>query len=471
MGQILSNPVIDKEHHTGSDAVTAFGLCAMQGWRMSMEDSHIVELNANCYHSDTKNTENDHIALYSIFDGHGGAGVAQFAGEKLVSILQEQESFQNGELAKALVDTYLACDEKLLVDPILKNDHSGCTATSILLSKKQQKLVCGNSGDSRTVLSINGFAKSLSFDHKPTLVSEKSRIMAAGGFVEMDRVNGNLALSRALGDFEFKSNDTLTAEEQVVTCVPDIVEHSIDFDNDEFIVLACDGIWDCLTSQECIDLIHYGINKGDMTLNDICSRLIDVCCSPTTEGTGIGCDNMSVTIVAILREGETIEQWFTRIRDKKHNKPISFELKRKVIYSYFDFKDDGSIFDVTTKKPENKFNGVTSRNETYDIKSEIENDDEMDMDGKKGNMYPIEAFLGSGGVQLTTGADNNTYITGNLTDMLNSFRKVAAEGNIEIIKDTDDDDGENIEVNDEDIAEKDADMVDGDTDKDTEGKD
>lgn len=466
MGQILSNPVIDKEHHTGSDALTAFGLCAMQGWRMSMEDSHIVELNANCT-GNSSNNDDDHIALYSIFDGHGGAGVAQFAGEKLISILQEQESFKNGDLSKALIDTYLACDEKLLVDPILKNDHSGCTATSILLSKKQNLLVCGNSGDSRTVLSIDGFAKSLSFDHKPTLVSEKSRIMAAGGFVEMDRVNGNLALSRALGDFEFKSNDTLTAEEQVVTCVPDIVEHSINYDKDEFIVLACDGIWDCLTSQECVDLIHYGINQGDMTLNDICSRLIDVCCSPTTEGTGIGCDNMSITIVAILKDGETIEQWFTRIRNKKHNKPISFELKRKVIYSYFNFKDDESIFDVTTKKPEERFhgngmNGITSVDNVED--DDIE-DDEMDMDNKKGNMYPIEAFLGNGGVQLTTGADNNTYLTGNLTDMLNSFRKIAAEGNLDIIKDDDD-----VEINDEDISDKDTEMVDEDTDKDIKDK-
>lgn len=124
--------------------------------------------------------------------------------------------------------------------------------------------------------------------------------MAADGFVEMDRVNGNLALSRAIGDFEFKSNPTLGPEEQIVTCVPDILEHSLDYDRDEFVILACDGIWDCLTSQDCVDLVHLGLREGK-TLNEISSRIIDVCCAPTTEGTGIGCDNMSIVVVALLK--------------------------------------------------------------------------------------------------------------------------------------------------------------------------
>ena len=167
MGQILSNPVIDKEHHSGSDKLSAFGLCAMQGWRMSMEDAHIVELNTL-----KEGTDEDHIALYSIFDGHGGSAVAQFAGSKMIQILQKQESFIKGHLSQVFIDTYLATDEAILKDPILQNDHSGCTATSIIISKKQQKIICGNSGDSRTVLSINGNAKTMSYDHKPTLVSE-----------------------------------------------------------------------------------------------------------------------------------------------------------------------------------------------------------------------------------------------------------------------------------------------------------
>lgn len=83
----------------------------------------------------------------------------------------------------------------------------------------QSSCLCfkANAGDSRAIAGINGSYEALSFDHKPTNESEMRRITAAGGWVESNRVNGNLALSRALGDFIFKKNETKRSEEQVVT--------------------------------------------------------------------------------------------------------------------------------------------------------------------------------------------------------------------------------------------------------------
>lgn len=69
---------------------------------------------------------------------------------------------------------------------------------------------------------------------------EKARICAAGGFVDFGRVNGNLALSRAIGDFEFKKSAELSPEQQIVTAYPDVIAHPITND-DEFLVIACDG--------------------------------------------------------------------------------------------------------------------------------------------------------------------------------------------------------------------------------------
>lgn len=69
---------------------------------------------------------------------------------------------------------------------------------------------------------------------------EKARITAAGGFVDFGRVNGNLALSRAIGDFEFKKSAELAPEQQIVTAYPDVVVHELS-DDDEFLVIACDG--------------------------------------------------------------------------------------------------------------------------------------------------------------------------------------------------------------------------------------
>lgn len=71
-------------------------------------------------------------------------------------------------------------------------------------------------------------------------LDEKNRITAAGGFVDFGRVNGNLALSRAIGDFEFKKSAELPPEQQIVTAFPDVEEHELT-EEDEFLVLACDG--------------------------------------------------------------------------------------------------------------------------------------------------------------------------------------------------------------------------------------
>jgi hypothetical protein len=71
-------------------------------------------------------------------------------------------------------------------------------------------------------------------------LDEKNRITAAGGFVDFGRVNGNLALSRAIGDFEFKKSAELSPENQIVTAYPDVEQHDLT-DEDEFLVIACDG--------------------------------------------------------------------------------------------------------------------------------------------------------------------------------------------------------------------------------------
>lgn len=90
----------------------------------------------------------------------------------------------------------------------------------------------------RTKASISQISKLSTVAYVP--IGEKARICAAGGFVDFGRVNGNLALSRAIGDFEFKKSVDLSPEQQIVTAFPDVVAHSIT-DDDEFLVIACDG--------------------------------------------------------------------------------------------------------------------------------------------------------------------------------------------------------------------------------------
>ena len=147
--------------------------------------------------------------------------------------LKRLESYKNGNYDSALREIFKKMDDMLLTpvgeaelkkikeayggdsmhafgmsDPSAPiSQFTGCTATVVIVTK--DSIYCANAGDSRVVLgrtSKSNSVEALSEDHKPDNVDEKKRIEAAGGFVEENRVNGSLNLSRSLGDFEYKSN-------------------------------------------------------------------------------------------------------------------------------------------------------------------------------------------------------------------------------------------------------------------------
>jgi serine/threonine protein phosphatase PrpC len=135
--------------------------------------------------------------------------------------------------------------------------QAGCTANVLLITPSH--LFCTNSGDSRSVLCKRGQAVELSEDHKPDLPSERARILASGHTVEDGRVDGIIAISRALGDWEYK-NPKLAPEKMAVSAYPEITKTALGPDLD-FVICACDGIWDCMTSQEACDFVNTGKKK------------------------------------------------------------------------------------------------------------------------------------------------------------------------------------------------------------------
>lgn len=171
---------------------------------------------------------------------------------------------------------------------------SGCTAVMALLHNNE--LYVANAGDSRCVLSRAGKAIEMSFDHKPESDIEYKRIRKAGGSVSSEgRVNGGLNLSRAIGDHSYKENHELDMREQMITALPDIERIELT-DDDQFMVIACDGIWNSLTSQEVVDFVNKRITR-DSKLSDICDQLFHRCLAGNTQGDGTGCDNMTCVIV------------------------------------------------------------------------------------------------------------------------------------------------------------------------------
>jgi protein phosphatase 1G len=148
----------------------------------------------------------------------------------------------------------------------------------------------------------------MSIDHKPDLDTEKNRIYKADGWVSEGRVKGNLNLSRSLGDMEYKQNKRLPPEEQMITANPDIMVEPLTNDT-SFIVLACDGIWDCMTNQEICDFISERLQKDPkQKLSKIIEEIMDKILAPDIYTgifyliiifieTGVGCDNMTCVII------------------------------------------------------------------------------------------------------------------------------------------------------------------------------
>ncbi|KAL9137328.1 MAG: hypothetical protein Q9175_001455 [Cornicularia normoerica] len=261
--------------------------------------SHVVE------------TDNGYFA---IFDGHAGTFAADWCGKKLHVLLEDMvRKNPNTPIPELLDQTFTNVDQQLDKLP-LKN--SGCTAICAVLrwedripssnsatgstaiapaaaaavkaasepptsdsksdvsqnpatqskailsgfasttpmpklqnsASRQRVLYTANVGDARIVLCRNGKALRLSYDHKGSDENEGKRISNAGGLILNNRVNGVLAVTRALGDAYMKD---------LVTGHPYTTETVIQPDIDEFLILACDGLWDVCTDQEAVDLIRH----------------------------------------------------------------------------------------------------------------------------------------------------------------------------------------------------------------------
>ena len=204
-------------------------------------------------------------SFFAVYDGHGGAAVSAYLREYVYGTFQEELESQlsflgiksfGRDIESALRNTFRKIQATIIHQPEL--DNIGSTAVAVVLADKYIWTL--NVGDSRAVLCRNGVAVDLSRDHKPNDIKERERIEALGGEVKWYgwrdengdpvpnmgawRINGNLALSRSMGDH---------AENPYVTAEADIVKVQRSPIEDQFIVLASDGLWDVMDSQEVVD--------------------------------------------------------------------------------------------------------------------------------------------------------------------------------------------------------------------------
>ena len=334
MGEFLSAPIKDKQSEDNENEKIRYGSCGMQGWRKRMEDAHITDISQG----DKKQYD-----IFGVFDGHGGKEVSQFVKNHFTKELISNSNFKSGNIKLGLQETFLKMDNLMreengkielkelskkskeeddaqekklgsknsqadMISKLISTQKSedeianmtGCTACVCVIDEKNKKLYFANAGDSREVLCKKGIAYPMSVDHKPDLQIEKNRIYKADGWITDGRVKGNLNLSRGLGDLEYKNNNNLSQEEQMITANPDIVCEDLSDDCD-FIIIGCDGIWDCLTNQEACDIVKEKLNVSSpysVKLSGIIEEMMDkICANDIYNESGVGCDNMTCMIV------------------------------------------------------------------------------------------------------------------------------------------------------------------------------
>lgn len=180
------------------------------------------------------------------------------------------------DLVDALKQAFMDIDKSIrdVQNTTTTGDSSGCTANTAMITPTH--ILCANAGDSRCVLSTKKGLKTMSSDHKPSGAAERKRIEAAGGIVHRNRVDGDLAVSRTLGDFAYKQRFDLPPEKQKVSCEPDIVCYQRDDSNDEFIILACDGLWDVMSNEDAVGNVRHIQNLGESNPMLIAEEMTDI---------------------------------------------------------------------------------------------------------------------------------------------------------------------------------------------------
>ena len=224
------------------------------------------------------NLNNEPTTIYiGVCDGHGinGHEVSQYISSSLPKQMHNQfqlknisniSTYNSKKLNAIISDVFMKLNSEIILNKSIDTTFSGSTCVSLILTPT--KLICANAGDSRCIVGKytnhnDWFCRELSHDHKPHIKEEKERILLSGGRIEAykdehgnyigpERVwvcNGDvpgLAMSRSFGDDVAQSVGVISS--------PEIIEMEIK-DEDKFVVIASDGIWEFISSQECVDIV------------------------------------------------------------------------------------------------------------------------------------------------------------------------------------------------------------------------
>lgn len=222
----------------------------------------------------------DEEALFIVLDGHGEQGdrISEFVMRQIVISLEKDELISS-DPPQALKDTFVKTNTALMCTG-MNYMTSGCTCVAVYINGT--KIYVANCGDSRAVMGVSEkdrvVARNLTVDHKPDTPEEERRILDWGGFVSVPDEIGlssrvyldadltmiGLAMSRSIGDYAVKAVGVIP--------LPDVTEYELD-PQDQFMIIATDGVWEFISSQEAVDIVSGLLEDG---ANYACRELIQL---------------------------------------------------------------------------------------------------------------------------------------------------------------------------------------------------
>ncbi|TYJ32100.1 hypothetical protein E1A91_A05G013600v1 [Gossypium mustelinum] len=261
------------------------------GGRPYMEDTHV------CIADLAKNfgrnlMSEDTVSFYGVFDGHGGKDASQFVREHLPRVIVEDADFPL-DIEKAVTRSFMETDAAFAKSCSLESAlASGTTALTAMIFGRS--LLVANAGDSRAVLSRCGTAIEMSKDHRPCCMKERRRIESLGGFIDDGYLNGQLGVTRALGNWHLEGMKEMGGRIGPLSAEPELKMITLTKE-DEFLIIGSDGIWDVFTSQNAVDFTRRRLQEH----NDV-----KLCCREMV-GEAIkrgATDNLTVVLVSFHLE-------------------------------------------------------------------------------------------------------------------------------------------------------------------------